>query len=379
MHISARVVIIASIGLTTLPTAAQAEDPFEILGETGDYTLVALAESGSGYATGFLQLGSAAHVYGHVGGRDRIETASGVIIEGDAHYGEGGAMHGGTVLGSSAQLSAATWDALHANAAATVDAASKLEASVISGAPVAQCTGSAAAEDSIGSLVLSADRDAEGLSVYEIDGCLFLRKGETLLIEGTPDDRFVIRITGGMRLERGSAIELDGIPGAAVLFSLEGGWGGEPWAQVTVEDGSVGAGAALSGVFVSPDMYWQLGDGTLMPDTRIIAGDVQANIQDMYPTDTITGSPIEDEEDDDSGDSGDSGDDPDCSTDEESDDPCPWWGHHRLDGSGPNSSEDITAGGDVHNPSQGCSAAALGASWFWLVGAGLAATRRRRS
>ena len=375
-------IVAVALGIAAVPAAAHAADPFKILGEAGDYTFVVLSESGSGTAAGFLQLGSAAHVYGDIGGRDRVETASGVIVEGDSHHGEGGALHGGTVWGSNAQLDAADWSDLHADAAATVSAAHDLEATLISGTPTEQCTSAGAAVDSIGSQVLHADRDDEGLSVYEIDGCLFLTHGETLLIKGTPEDRFVIRVTGGMRLDRGSAIQLDGIPGSAVLFSLEGGgWEGEPWAQVTAEDGPDGAGAELSGVFLSPNMYWQLGDGTLMPDTRILAGGAQANIQDMHSTDIITGSPLEDEE----GDSGSGGDVPDDVCDEESDDPCPWWCGRNFEAINSESAESNTPDdmNAITNPDggvqgKGCSAAALGASWFWLVGAGLAATRRRR-
>jgi hypothetical protein len=308
-----------------------------------------------------------------------------VIVEGDSHHGEGGAQHGGTVRGSNAQLDAADWSALHADAAAAVSAAHDLEATLISGTPTSQCTSAGAASDSIGSQVLQADRNAEGLSVYEIDGCLFLASDETLLIEGTPDDRFVIRVTGGMRLDRGSAIQLDGVPGSAVLFSLEGGgWEGEPWAQVTAEDGPAGHGAELSGVFLSPNMYWQLGDGTLMPDTRILAGGAQANIQDMFSTDTITGSPLDDEEEGE-GDSGLDEDIPDCSSDEDSDDPCPWWCGRNFEAINSESPDDSTSDDmnaivdkDGVVQDKGCSAAALGASWFWLVGAGLVSTRRRR-
>ena len=386
MSSTSRIIIAAAIGIATVPATAKAEDPFEMLGETGDYTLVALAETGSGSAAGFLQLGSSAHVYGHIGGRYRIETAAGVIVDGDSHHGSGGSLHGGTVMGSSSQLNEATWEDLYANAAATVAAAQELDASVISGASRNQCTGESSATSSMGSHVLTADRDDEGLSVYEIDGCLYLGSGESLLIEGSPEDRFVIRVTGGMRLERGSAILLDGIPGSAVLFSLEGGgWVGEPWAQITAEDGPAGDGAELSGVFLAPEMYWQLGDGTLMPDTRILAGGVQANIQDMHSTDTITGSPLEDEEDEegDTGEGDDIGDEPDCSTDDDpdADDPCPWTIGHRLEENGSASTgPNIIAIGDVDRTTggKGCSAAALGASWFWLIGAGLAVARRRR-
>lgn len=387
-------IVTAVLGSALLPAAAHAADPFEMLGDSADYTLVAMSEAGSGTSAGFLQLGSAAHVFGSVGGRYRIETASGAIVDGDAHSGTGGSLHGGTVLGSDVALDPSTWGDVYAEAAATAAAAGALEATPVSGSPVAQCTTAGAAADSMGSLVLSANRDAEGLSVYEIDGCLYLGPGDTLLIEGTPEDRFVVRVTGGMRLERGSAIELDGIPGAAVLFSLEGGgWEGEPWAQVTAEDGPAGPGASLSGVFLSPDMHWQLGDGTLMPDTRILAGGVQANIQDMHPTDDITGSSIEDEEpggddtgDHNPGDGGTGGDDPGCS----SDDPCPWWGGIIVEESGSTSGASDTTPGSSHgsveasesatgSSAAGCSAGALGASWVWFMGAGLAAARRRRS
>jgi len=396
---SSRYMIVAAVLGLAASSTAQAVDPFTTLGAAGDYTLVSLADSGSGSSAGFLQLGSAAHVYGTIGGRYRVETASGVVVEGDAHYGDGGSLHGGTILGSDDFLDTTAWSDLYADAAATIDGVHDLDATTISGAPTEQCTGDAEAVDSIGSHVLSVDRDSEGLSVYEIDGCLFLGSGETLLIEGTAEDRFVIRVTGGMRLERGSAILLDGIPGSAVLFSLEGGgWTGEPWAQVTAEDGSDGVGAELSGVFVSPDMFWQLGDGTVMPDTRIIAGGVQANIQDMYSTDTITGSPLEDdgEDGDCDGDDGDDGGDDGGGIDrdfdrehpgsscggEDTDGPCPWLNDRCFQGGnstnpGGSSSQDMSV--LMHDDATaGCSAVALGASWLWFVGAGFAVTRRRR-
>jgi hypothetical protein len=157
----------------------------------------------------------------------------------------------------------------------------------------------------MGSQRLTANPNEDGLSVYEVDGCLFLAAGETLTVEGEPEDRFVVRVTGGLRLDGGSGIVLDGLPGSAVLFVFDGGgWAGEPWAQVTVWNGSVNNGASMSGVFVAPWMYWQLGDGTDLPDTRILAGGVQANIQDLYSTGPITGVPDQSEPDEDTGDPG---------------------------------------------------------------------------
>ena len=312
-------VCFAAIGCSLLSTAALAADPFDALGTAGNYTLMGIADADSGTSSGFVQLGSAAHVFGDVGAQYRIETASGVVVDGDSHYGEGGSLHGGTVGGSDTMLSEADWSGIQADAWAAVEAAFELDATLLSGAPASACSTTPTSSDSVGSLHLVADRDDEGLSVYEIDGCLHLADGETLTIEGTPDDRFVVRVTGGLRMDAGSAIELDGLPGSAVMFALDsGGWEGDPWAQITVWESSIDTGADLSGVFVAPWMYWQLGDGTLLPDTRIIAGGVQANIQDMHSTGSITGSPLEPGDDD--------TDDTDDTDEPDSDGPI-WGGH----------------------------------------------------
>jgi hypothetical protein len=316
-----RAAVLWTSSLCLLPSAALAADPFDALGSAGDYTLLGMAEQNTGTASGFVQLGSAAHVYGDVGARYRIETASGVVIEGDSHYGSGGSLHGGSVRGSDTRLSASDWAAIEADAWGAVDAAFDLDATPLTGAPASACTGSPTSSGSVGSQTLVADRDEEGLSVYEFDGCLFLADGETLTIEGTEDDRFVIRVTGGFRMDGGSAIELEGLPGSAVMFVFDrGGWSDEPWAEVTVWNGSVDGGADLSGVFVAPAMYWQLGDGTLLSDTRLLVGGSQANIQDMHSTGPITGSPIEPEEEEDEEDS----DHPD------DDDDRPIWGSDTL-------------------------------------------------
>ena len=218
-----------------VPTVAFADDPFEVLGSAGDYTLAGLAEAYTGTSSGFVQLGSEAHVYGDVGARWRLETAAGVIVEGDADHGSGGVLHGGSVRGSDSRLSDASWEAIRADAHDTVEAAFALDASVLSGSPAASCLGTPTATGSMGSLTLTSDPDEDGLTVYEIDGCLFLGDGETLTVEGRPDDRFVIRVTGGLRLDGGSAIALEGLPGSAVMFVFDaGGWASVPWAQVTV-------------------------------------------------------------------------------------------------------------------------------------------------
>jgi len=305
-----RLCSVSLLGALCVPSGALADDPFDALGAAGSYTMLGVADAYTGTASGFVQLGSAAHVYGDVGARSRIETAAGVIIEGDAHYGPGGSLHGGTVRGGNTQQAEADWDQIQDDAWAAVDAAFDLDATVLDGASASACSGSPTASGSVGSQTLVASRDEEGLSVYEFDGCLYLGDGETLTIEGTEEDRFVIRVTGGLRMDGGAAIVLEGLPGSAVLFVFDdGGWADAPWAQVTVWNGSTGGGAELSGVFLAPQMYWQLGDGTVLSDTRILAGGVQANIQDMYSTGTITGSPLEpeqeeEEEDDDSGDDG---------------------------------------------------------------------------
>ena len=311
-------VFMMSLALCSLPTTALALDPFEALGTAGDYTLLGIADAYTGTASGFMQLGSAAHVYGDVGARWRIETAAGVVVDGDAHYGTGGSLHGGSVRGSNTQLSESAWASVQGDAWAAVEEAFALDATPLAGSPASACQGAATSSGSVGSHHLVADRDEDGLSVYEFDGCLYLGDGETITIEGTPDDRFVIRVTGGLRMDGGSAIVLDGLPGSAVMFVFDsGGWASDPWAQVTVWDGAIDDGAELSGVFLAPWMYWQLGDGTLLPDTRILAGGVQANIQDMHSTGPITGSPIEPEEE------------------EEPDDTCedhdrPIWGEREL-------------------------------------------------
>ncbi len=293
---------VVGLAFLLVPAGVRADDPFTALGSAGGYALLGVADVHTGPASGVVQLGSEAHVFGDVGARWRLETAAGVVVEGDAHHGSGGVLHGGSVRGSDSQLSEAAWAAVQADAHAAVQRAYAHDATLLPGSSASACSGSPTSSGSMGSRTLTADPNEDGLSVYEIDGCLFLAGGESLTVEGTPDDRFVVRVTGGLRLDGGSRIALDGLPGSAVLFVFDGGgWAGEPWAQVTVWEGSVDNGASLSGVFLAPWMYWQLGDGTDLPDTRILAGGVQANIQDLYPTGSITGVPEETEPEEDTG------------------------------------------------------------------------------
>ncbi len=403
MNNAFRNVILCSAALGGLPTVVLAADPFDALGSAGDYTILGMADAYTGTSSGFVQLGSAAHVYGDVGARHRIETAAGVVIEGDAHYGPGGALHGGNVRGADARLSEADWAAVQADAHAAVDAAFELDATVLSGARASACSGTPTASGSVGSHHLMAARDDEGLSVYEFDGCLYLGDGDTLTIEGTTDDRFVIRVTGGFRMDEGAAVVLDGVPGSAVMFVFDsGGWASDPWGQVTVWDGSTSDGAALSGVIVAPWMYWQFGDGTDLPDTRVLVGGIQANIQDMYSTGTITGSPIETEpEEDHPNDQDDetcTGDDHPSRPDWEVDWRCPprdWQMVIEADPSGPiDEADDATSGApygteesrESNHPSTvrpmgkagtGCATAGLGAG-LWMAWLGLAAVGARR-
>ena len=39
----------------------------------------------------------------------------------------------------------------------------------------------------------------------------------------------------------------------------------------------------MSGVFLAPRMFWQLGDGLELPATRVLASGIEANIQDITP------------------------------------------------------------------------------------------------
>ena len=383
-----------------VPSSALADDPFSLVGEAGDYVLLGMADAYTGTSSGFVQLGSEARVFGHVGARWRLETAGGGVIEGDAHHGDGGSLHAGTVGGLDAELDAADWAAIQADAHAAVAAAEALDAKALSGASAESCQGAVTASGSLGSRTLAADPDAEGLTVYAVDGCLFLGDGDTWTIEGTPEDRFVIRVTGGLRLDGGATIALDGIPGSAVMFVFSaGGWADEPFAQVTTWDGAVEEGAELSGVFLAPWMYWQLGDGTWMPDTRILAGGVQANIQDMNGTGPIEGVP----EDTDPGDDSDPSDDEDPDGGDGDGDSDTIWG---WDGCGPigstlygvegiatedggtgSSSDSDVGGSSAHgdvsgtpsgsSPGGSCSVGALPASGL-LALAGLIAVGRRR-
>ena len=199
-------------------------DPFALLAAACGYALLALGTSSRrDAAAGFLQLGSAAHVHGSVGGRGRLERAAGVIVEGAAHQGAVAVLEDFRVAAKAAQQAAAALDAL-----------------AIPGAPAASCRSNSRVRGApMGSRTLSAgpSSDGTGISSYEIDGCLYLGPGDVLQVQGGPGDRVVVRVTGGLRLERGSAIRLPGLPGSAVLFILENGgwaWAGGPWAQVSL-------------------------------------------------------------------------------------------------------------------------------------------------
>ena len=234
------------------------------LGAAGHYTILGagVVNVTSHYA-GNLSLGSEAHVFGSAGGRNVVNVAPGVQVDDDLSGGSFNASPDLVVGGTQAVLSASDWNQLHQDMKDASAAAAALSPdSVLSGIS--------------GSTVMPSQGLAPGLSVYHVTGSILLGSADVWSIVGGVGDQFVINIDGGMNLASGASIVMSGgVLSDNVLFNFTGGGFGGPVS-------TIGA-TTFDGNYLAPYMYFQIGDGAIMNETRILASGIQGNIQDISP------------------------------------------------------------------------------------------------
>lgn len=227
------------------------------LGAADDYTMLAVGTPWTGRSGGFLQLGSEAEIYGNVGARGEVQLAAGAIIHGDVDGGHVTIGAGASIDGSQNKLSDTTWLGLYkdiSNASA--------EAAALSGRDYGNITETALFEA------------YDSVSVFNIDGELSLASDEMLTLSGDADDMFVVNISEGLMLGSGAKILLDGLSADNVLFNFTGG--------NYIEYVAFG-GSELSGTFIGADMFFQMGDGAILNNTRFLMGGTIANVQVVKP------------------------------------------------------------------------------------------------
>ncbi len=247
-------------------TTTAGGSPIE-LGEAGLYTLVGAGVSAATSSHGGnLVLGSEAQVFGSAGARNYLGISAGVRIHENLHGGHINASPDLMVHGNKTSsfpygsgLASNHWSDIHADMLNASAAAAALEGEVL------------------GSVLTSKTLTAQDkpVSVYHINGRINLGTGHTLKISGTEADKFVINVTQGLNLGSGASISIEGVQPGNVLFNFTGGGPGGPSATV--------AAGEMSGVFLAPRMFWQLGDGLELPATRVMASGIEANIQDITP------------------------------------------------------------------------------------------------
>ncbi len=260
MILRTKITAIASLMvLTSIANAGSDENNFGLTG--GDlYTLLSVGTPYSSHFGGYLQLGSDATIYGNIGSRANYQLGSSVQIHGN--------VAGGTLVSSSpsAMVHGAT-------SQETDDYWSQLYDSLYNASSVA----ASYSGTNLG-LINSSQTfyaSSKGTSVFNIHGSITLGGNDSITLNGDADDTFIINVSGSLTLGSGTAILLDGVAADQVLFNFTGGG--------FTEVATIGA-AILSGTYLAPDMYWQIGDGAIMDATNIWASGIQGNIQTIYGT-----------------------------------------------------------------------------------------------
>ena len=232
------------------------------LSQSGNYTMLSAGITGvTSLDAGNLTLGSAAHVFGSAGGRNFISISPGVIIDGNLDGGFISASPDLQVGGSSGSISSQAWTDLYQEMTEASSAAAALPNQVF-------------VEEITGSATLSTSGPA--VSVFHVGGLIQLGSSDVLTISGSPGEQVVINADSGFFLASGAAIRMNGVLPGDVLFNLTGG------GLAGLESAVIGA-AEFSGNYLAPNMFVQIGDGALMPATRILASGIQGNIQDIIP------------------------------------------------------------------------------------------------
>ena len=186
-----------AVALSLACASSASASPID-LGSVGAYTLLGAGVPFASAHAGTVSLGSAAHVFGSVGGRHYLNIAPAVVITGDLNGGTVSASPDIVVGGSQSTLSTAQWTAEYQELTDASLAASAL--------PNQQTVPSITS-----TLTLSAQPG--GLSVFHVQGSFNLGSGESLILSGGFTDRFVINVDEGMLLGSGAAITLVGSAG----------------------------------------------------------------------------------------------------------------------------------------------------------------------
>ena len=232
------------------------------LSQSGNYTMLSAGITGvTSLDAGNLTLGSEAHVFGSAGGRNFILISPGVIIDGNLDCGFINASPDLQVGGSSGSISTQAWTDLYQEMTTASGAAAALPNQVF-------------VDEITGSRTLSTSGPA--VSVFHVGGLIQLGSSDVLTISGSPGEQVVINADSGFFLASGAEIKMNGVFPRDVLFNLTGG------GLAGLESAVIGA-AEFSGNYLAPNMFVQIGDGALMPATRILASGIQGNIQDIIP------------------------------------------------------------------------------------------------
>ncbi|PKF62552.1 hypothetical protein CW745_03760 [Psychromonas sp. psych-6C06] len=257
MNIFTKAITIAS--LATISTFATA-GPID-LGATDGYTMLAVGTPWTGRSGGFLQLGSEAEIFGNVGARGDLQLAAGAKIHGNADGGHITIGAGASINGNQTTLSEPTWQGLYndiANASNIAAAMNGLNYSSITETTTFQAY--------------------DTTSVFNIDGELNLASGESLTLSGDADSMAVVNISSGFMLGSGASIFLEGFEADNVVFNFTGGG--------HVDYVAFG-GSELSGTFIGADMFFQMGDGATLNNTRFLMGGSIANVQVVKPGEPV--------------------------------------------------------------------------------------------
>ena len=250
--------VIAVVGLLTATTGVYAL-PIH-LGSAGEYTLLS-AGPGASQTSGFMQLGSKAIIHGNVGGRGFTSLGSGVEIHGKLiHGGYVSAAAGVNVSSGRENRNLSYWDLIYRDLLSASDSAR-----LLSGTPLSSITSTTRLFGN------------GGLSVFNIDGSINLGSGESLTLSGNAADSFIINVSERLKLGSSAAILLDGVTADKVLFNFYGA--GSDDAAWNNHLATIVGGAELSGTFIAPRAFWQIGDGAIMNATRVLANGIQGNLQ----------------------------------------------------------------------------------------------------
>ncbi|MEE9424050.1 MAG: hypothetical protein V3V18_03615 [Methylococcales bacterium] len=260
MKLRTKIMAIVSLLVTTSIAIAGSDKNNHELTDTDIYTLLSVGTPGSSHFGGYIQLGSEATIDGNIGSRVNYQLGSNVVIDGNVDGGTPVSISpSAMVYGSYDVKPDAYWSQIYNELS---DASSV--AAAYSGTNLGSINSSQ---------IFYAS--SKGISVFNINGSINLGGYDSITLIGDANDTFIINVSGNLTLGSGTAILLEGVEADQVLFNFTGGG--------FTNTATIGA-AILSGTYLAPDMYWQIGDGATMNATNIWASGIQGNIQTIYGT-----------------------------------------------------------------------------------------------